>query len=279
MSEAMRAMPQYAEMLSKYTLHINLAGACMDVFNNKGIEAIARIEQDMATGEDADGKTVKNVISSLPPILADPHVSKEDKMRLLMIYIISQEGIKDQDRKRLMDLAKISNQEQAAIANLFYLGVTLNKASKGHKKKESKKKKKRGEDVPYELSRFSPNVKELYTELVNDSLSTADFPYLRDDPGIGSGKAAASSAPKTSLKGAASKQPRWVDKGKKKEEAKAAYTGPRLIVFIAGGMTLSEMRSAYEISEQFNRMCIIGSTHVITPKKNLADLMKLKQLQ
>lgn len=143
MSEAMRAMPQYTEMLSKYSLHIHMANTAMEAFNHMGLERIASIEQDMATGEDADHKAVKNVISRLPTILSDPAVSREDKIRLLIIYIISQEGIKDQDRKRLMELAKMSIQDQAVIANISALGVTLNKGAKGKSKskKDTKKKK------------------------------------------------------------------------------------------------------------------------------------------
>lgn len=184
MSEAMRAMPQYTEMLSKYSLHIHLANTAMEAFNNTGLERIAQIEQDMATGEDADRKAVKNVIVRLHPILSDPSVSKEDKMRLLILYIISQEGIKDQDRKRLMELAKISLQEQATIANISSLGVTLNKGAKGKsKKKDTKKKKRHGDDVPFELSRYVPMLSTILDDLTQDQLSNTDFPFLRDDPG------------------------------------------------------------------------------------------------
>jgi len=280
MSEAMRAMPQYQEMLSKYSLHIHLANAAMDIFNDKNIERIALLEQDMSTGEDADGKTVKNVITNLPPILSDPAVSKDEKLRLLMIYIISQEGIKEQDRKRLMDLAKISNQEQNSIANLYYLGVNLMKGAKGKRKNASKKsKKKRKEDVPYELSRYVPNVKDIMEDIVNDKLASTEFPFFREDPGVASSsKASSGSRQSASLKGAGSKQPRWADKGKKKEEPRAEFKGPRLIVFIAGGMTFSEMRSAYEITQQYQRQVFIGSTHIITPKGMLEDLTKLKKL-
>lgn len=35
-------------------------------------------------------------------------------------------------------------------------------------------------------------------------------------------------------------------------------TGARLIIFVAGGMTYSEMRSAYEIADIHNREVIIG---------------------
>eukprot|EP01113_Clastostelium_recurvatum_P022373 TRINITY_DN2667_c0_g1_i1.p1 TRINITY_DN2667_c0_g1~~TRINITY_DN2667_c0_g1_i1.p1 ORF type:complete len:620 (-),score=203.59 TRINITY_DN2667_c0_g1_i1:32-1732(-) len=283
MSEAMRAMPQYQEMLSKYSLHIHLANTAMDIFQARGLERIGSVEQDMATGEDADGKTIKNVISSLAPILSDPDVSKADKMRLIMLYIISQEGIKDSDRKRLVDMAKITNAEQTAISNLFYLGVTLAKGAKGKSKsKEAKKrKKKRGGDVPFELSRYTPSVKDIGTDLIEGTLPVATFPFLREDHAA----AAAESKPsggideKLSLKGARSKQPRWSEKGKKKEEApKERYVGGRVIIFIVGGMTMSEMRAAYELTQASKRQVFIGSTHVLRPVDFLEDLTKIKKL-
>ena len=186
MSEAMRAMPQYTEMLSKYSLHIHMANTAMDAFNQMGLERIAHIEQDMATGEDADHKTVKNVISRMPTILSDPAVSREDKIRLLIIYIISQEGIKDQDRKRLMELAKVSVQDQTLIANISALGVTLNKGAKGRSKKKDSKKKKRhtNDDVPFELSRYVPVLAGILEDLVKDNLSSDAFPFVREGPGI-----------------------------------------------------------------------------------------------
>jgi hypothetical protein len=276
MSEAMRAMPQYTEMLSKYSLHIHMANTAMEAFNQMGLERIAHIEQDMATGEDADHKAVKNVISRLPAILADTEVSRDDKIRLLIIYIISQEGIKDQDRKRLMELANVSIQDQAVIANISALGVTLNKGAKGKSKKKDSKKKKRGDDVPFELSRYVPTLAGILEDLVKDNLNSADFPFVRDDPGVSSTKSAPVKNDKVSLKGAGSKQPRWVDKGKKKDEGKPTFQGPRVIVFIAGGMTHAEMRTAYEISQANQRVVFIGSTHIITPKTFLSDLAKLR---
>lgn len=98
MADAMKSMPQFQEMLGKvtfsislglcvqYSLHINMATAAMDEFNRKDLAKIAGTEQarnfrkfsnsnqDMATGEDTDGKAVKNVMSNVAPILSDPNV-------------------------------------------------------------------------------------------------------------------------------------------------------------------------------------------------------------
>lgn len=55
--------------------------------------------------------------------------------------------------------------------------------------------------------------------------------------------------------------------------------GSRVILFIAGGMTFSEMRSAYEVGEKLNRQVIIGSTSILTPKQYVNSLKSLKKIE
>jgi syntaxin-binding protein 1 len=43
----------------------------MSVFNNRGLNKLAILEQDMATGEDTEGRAVKNILSNLAPLLTD----------------------------------------------------------------------------------------------------------------------------------------------------------------------------------------------------------------
>jgi syntaxin-binding protein 1 len=255
----MKAMPQYQDMLNKYSMHINLQTAAMDTFNsidNKNLVKIVSLEQDMAVGEDSDGRPVKNLISSMPPFLTDNQVELFDKLRLLMIYIISQEGIKDTDRKRLMELAKLNNNDQSAISNLRYLGVTLLKGSKIKNKqkiKEKSKKKQRDDAPPFELSRYVPLLKQIIEDASSNTLSNTDFPFIKEP----------SSAPSTNKKEEVSlrkgSQPRWANKGKERKSEISNSGGDRIIIFIAGGITYSEMRCVYEISQKLNREVILGN--------------------
>ena len=76
-----------------------------------------------------------------------------------MLYIVFKKGVQDDDRRKLLDHAKISLEEQNAIQNLSLLGVRLTSNPKKEEKKREKKAKKRADDVPFELSRYSPLLK------------------------------------------------------------------------------------------------------------------------
>lgn len=72
----------------------------------------------------------------------------DNKLRLFMIYIVSQEGIKEANRKRLMKLLETNQdppllrERRDALVNLFALGVTLDQGKRAGAKKLWKKKSK-----------------------------------------------------------------------------------------------------------------------------------------
>jgi len=66
--------------------------------------------------------------------------------------------------------------------------------------------------------------------------------------------------------------PTWAENRKSE---KVEITGPRVIIFVIGGITYSEIRAAYELTNQYSREFIIGSTHLSTPASFIENVKKL----
>ncbi|KAI9346257.1 dynein heavy chain and region D6 of dynein motor-domain-containing protein [Obelidium mucronatum] len=196
MKDTITSLPQFQEMKAKYSVHINICQECKSIFERRRLDAVAAVEQDLATGETAAGTAPRNIMMDMTPILIDTVIPPYDKLRILMLYIIAQEGIHDMDRKRLLDAAKLSLEDSQAITNLGYMGVRLSTNQDKKKKltkekysyygrvaeKRKKKKKKADGDLPYDLSRFVTMLKYILEDQLTGTLDTQLFPWLKTAP-------------------------------------------------------------------------------------------------
>lgn len=193
-------------------------------------------------------------------------------MRLLATFLISEGRVQEKTREKLITTASLGAADKSLFDSLANLGVSMNAASLKSKTLSKKKKKKKGEEefVPYEISRFQPVLRTIVSELLDDTLSTADYPVV-------AGTGSATSSKKKSKSGQSLRSastPKWA---KRKAEGAAndkaeVFDGARLIIFIAGGVTMSEIRTVYELSAKFKRDIVIVSTHILTPTAMLRAL-------
>ncbi|CAO3658545.1 unnamed protein product [Umbelopsis ramanniana] len=285
MKEMLTNLPQFQDLKAKYSAHLSIAQECMSVFEKQKLNSVGNLEQNMATGETPSGDMPKTIVLDMVPLLDDPYVSPLDKARLLMLYIISKEGgIFDEDRKKLLEHARLPRDLREAINNLTILGVKLTRlqrkaGEKSLRKKSQRRKSSKDQEQPYELSRYVNTVKKVMEANITGTMDAGQFPYTRQSDAElhEEGSKPGSAVPATGVSLRTTK-PTWSKKTNSMGGTPTRNpTGAKLIIFVAGGMTYSEIRSAYEIGDMHNRDVIIGSSHIITPAGYIQDLSKLRK--
>ncbi|XP_065598990.1 syntaxin-binding protein 3 [Cyrtonyx montezumae] len=257
LTHLMKKMPQYRKEISRQAVHLNLAEDCMSKFK-ANIERLCKAEQDLALGTDVEGQKVKDSMRVLLPVLLSKSHDSYDKIRAILLYIFSRNGTTQENLDKLIQNVQIES-DSDMIRNWEYLHVPIISSSAVQQQKEQRRD--RSSEEVFQLSRWTPLIKDVMEDAIENKLDSKEWPYCSQCPPTwnGSGVVSARQKPKASYQ----------------DERKS---NARLMIFVIGGITCSEMRSAYEVSQAY-KSCevIIGSTHILTPRRLLDEVKSLSK--
>ncbi|XP_017735452.1 PREDICTED: syntaxin-binding protein 2 isoform X2 [Rhinopithecus bieti] len=219
------------------------------------------LNKDLAMGSDAEGEKIKDSMKLIVPVLLDAAVPAYDKIRVLLLYILLRNGVSEENLAKLIQHANVQA-HSSLIRNLEQLGGTV--TNSGGSGTSSRLEPRERMEPTYQLSRWTPVIKDVMEDAVEDRLDRNVWPFV------------SAPAPTASSQAAVSARFGHWHKNKAGVEARA---GPRLIVYVMGGVAMSEMRAAYEVTRATEGKweVLIGSSHILTPTRFLDDLKTLDQ--
>ncbi|VDK63439.1 unnamed protein product, partial [Cylicostephanus goldi] len=190
LSDLIKKMPQHQKELHRFTSQFHLVEDCMHKYQN-GVDKLCKVEQDIATQFDVNGEKVKDPVRLMAPLLIDPEVKLEDRLRLVLLYVLSQNGVSDENLEKMLQHANIPMNEKDTITNLSLLGINV--IFEPGRRTPALARRQRPNEQVYQTSRWVPVIKDVMEDAIEGKLDSRNYPFLpnhRTSQGFGIARSA-----------------------------------------------------------------------------------------
>ena len=268
LKSTLKQMPQHLKMKREIDIHTELAKKCSDVFNAQ-LSKLVETEQNLATATDADGNGINSkdmkFNNAFVECLLNQKISSSDKIRMLMLYQQFKKGLSEDDLKKYMSHANVPIDQKETILKLGHLNNSIVTPDGKVKQEYQRSKQKPSVDSLKHISRWNPILKDVIQDLITGKLDQKMFPFVD------------SAETKTLLTPPVTSARRGSGGSAGYSPITRTKQASRVIIFVLGGVTFSECRVGYEVTEEHNNQwdILIGGTHLITPKHFLENLSEL----
>ena len=271
LAQLVKKMPQHKKEYAQVCTHFHLAELLNEKYKGH-VDKLCKVEQDLAMGTDEDNKKISDHMRKIMPVLLDDSLTLEDKIRIILLYIQSKNGITEENLTKLVQHSQIPNEERDMITNLSLLGCDVVVEGANKKPSWQTRRKDRSNDQPFVTSRWTPVLKDIIEDCIDEKLDRDHFPFL-----IGQNGGAQLSSGATS----SGRYGGWHSKDKSNQK-----NVPRVIVYVIGGITHSESRVGYEVTNdkkglaksKGNWEILVGGSQILTPETFLQQVKNLSAM-
>eukprot|EP00166_Cyanidium_caldarium_P003255 ctg_3152.g598 len=308
-------VPEWHSDIEALDAHFALVETLLSLFSTLQLDSVASIEQDLACCRTSKGRRFRHAYSRVQKVLGDPQVRREDKLRVALLYLATQEiGADDMERllrhfRTIADAPGVSEDEATPDAETHAResGMSLNglalerawaflhqrlavalrkdRALRRERRERSRSRSRSrlrrdsvdsdaetGDDNAfeetsddYELSRYSNRLAVILRQWAEGALR----PEAVTSPVLANAGRTASWAPGADggLNGNGAKPispSSSVSPTPKAARGTTAEPEHIVVVYVAGGITPSEVKDVYRFSERLNVCAVAGGSCVLT---------------
>ncbi|KAI9355118.1 Sec1-like protein [Zopfochytrium polystomum] len=123
--DAVMNLPENLRKKAQIDALVNLSTDIKDTVLKRKLKELSFLEQTLAVGEDDEGEAPTKLMKQFEEIMADDIIQSDDKLRLLLLYILAGDGLSPDAIDRLAEMAGIEADDLTAIQGLQYFGAKV----------------------------------------------------------------------------------------------------------------------------------------------------------